>query len=654
MMDIQSLADLTLLRESVDLECKLGSGRDGQGALPEDFWPTYSAFANTNGGMVVLGLREKHGQFHAEGIANVGKVRKELFNSLNNRQKVSFNLLTDSSVRELALAGKTLLVVDIPRATRKQRPVYLTLNPLDGHAFRRLNDGDRPLPDDEVKRMLAEQVEDSRDDRILRGYGFDDLDTESFRAYRQMFANRDPGHPWNTLSDQEFLRQIGGWRRDRETGDGGLALAGLLMFGRLAAIQEELPNYMLDYQERAQASAKSRWIDRITLDGKWSGNLYDFYRKVYPKLTADLKVPFRLEQGERQDETPVHEALREALANALVHADYSDRASVLVVKRPDMFGFRNPGLMRIPVEVALQGGEPDCRNRTLHKMFRLVGIGEQAGTGIPRILHGWQSQHWNPPKLYDTPTPYNQTLLELRMIDLFPAAVIAGLKGRFGPEFERLAYVERVALALAASEGTVNHARLRAVTTEHPVDLSKTLQHLTQSGMLESTGGRGAIYNLPGEAMPTPDEVFGSIARISAPSSLNLDGSSPNLSGRSLNLTGKRDADGCLVTEQLSLPVVDDLAALTDRLRTALESLAMEPRLKGKVSREVLIQVVLKLCAGRFVTLRCLAELVQRRPETLRDQYLTGLVRERKLSLAFPTIPTHERQAYSTTAADPA
>jgi len=626
------------------MECKLAAGRDGNGALPEDFWPTYSAFANTQGGVVVLGVREKQLQFFVEGIANVAKVRKELFDALNNRQKVSTNLLSDASVRELDLEGRTILVIDIPRATRKQRPIHLTTNPLSGHTYRRLNDGDRPLPDEEVKRMLAEQVEDSRDDRILRGYGFDDLNLETFRAYRQVFANRDPGHPWNAHDDHEFLRQIGGWRRDRETGGSGLTMAGLLMFGQMVAIQEELPNYMLDYQERPEAKTEKRWIDRLTLDGKWSGNLYDFYRKVYLKLTADLKVPFRLEKGERKDETPVHEALREALANVIVHADYSDRASVLVVKRPDMFGFRNPGLMRIPVEVALQGGEPDCRNRTLHKMFRFVGVGEQAGTGIPKILHGWQSQHWSPPKLYDTPEPYNQTLLELRMIDLFPEQVMAGLKARFGTRFDGLTYIERVALALAASEGTVNHARLRTVTTEHPGDLSKTLQHLTQGGMLESTGGRGAIYHLPGEAIPTPDDVFGPAPLISVASSPNLDTSSPNLGE-------KRDADGCLIADQLPLPVIDDLNTLSWVLRGRLETIAAEPRSKGKVDREVLTAVVLQLCAHQFVTLRCLASLVNRKPETLRDQYLTKLVRERKLTLAFPTIPTHERQAYCTSSA---
>jgi hypothetical protein len=398
----------------------------------------------------------------------------------------------------------------------------------------------------------------------------------------------------------------------------------------------------------------------LTLDGKWSGNLYDFYRKVYLKLTSELKVPFRLEEGERKEETPVHEALREALANVLVHADYSDRASVLVVKRPDMFGFRNPGLMRIPVEVALKGGEPDCRNRTLHKIFRLVGVGEQAGTGIPKILHGWQSQHWSPPKLYDSAEPYNQTLIELPMTDLFPAPVMAGLKARFGERFDGLSYVERVALALAASEGTVNHARLRGVTTEHPVDLSRILQHLTQAGMLESTRGRGAVYHLPGEAIPTPEDIFGAATTIAAPSlsnlaasssnlagnSPNLAASSPNLAGSSLNLADQRNPEGCLLSEQLSLPIIDDLARLSAPLRQRLEAMAAEARSKGKVSREKMVAVVLALCAGHFITLRCLADLIKRKPATLRNQYLAGLVRERKLTLAFPKTPTHERQAY--------
>jgi predicted HTH transcriptional regulator len=209
MIDLHSIADIKLLRESVDLECKLAAGRDGKGALPEDFWRTYSAFANTGGGVVLLGVREKQGQFSLAGVEDVSKVRRELFDALNNRQKVSVNVLTDAAVREVKLDGTTLLAIEIPRANRKQRPVHLTLNPFGGNTYRRLNDGDRALPDDEVKRMIAEQVEDSRDDRVLRGYEFEDLEETTFRAYRQMFANRDPNHPWKVLPDREFLRQIG-------------------------------------------------------------------------------------------------------------------------------------------------------------------------------------------------------------------------------------------------------------------------------------------------------------------------------------------------------------------------------------------------------------------------------------------------------------
>ena len=180
----------------------------------------------------------------------------------------------------------------------------------------------------------------------------------------------------------------------------------------------------------------------------------------------------------------------------------------------------------------------------------------------------------------------------------------------------------------------MNHARLRALTTKHPFELSKTLQNLTQAGLLESTGGRCAVYHLPGEPIPTPDDVFGPATRFSVPSSPNL--------------AETRDPDGCLISEQLSLPVVDDLEPLSQALRSRLEGIAAEPRAKGKVDRQVLIDVVLQLGQGRFATLRSLAELVHRKPDTLQDQYLKMLVRQRQLNLAFPTTPNHERQAYTT------
>jgi hypothetical protein len=105
----------------------------------------------------------------------------------------------------------------------------------------------------------------------------------------------------------------------------------------------------------------------------------------------------------------------------------------------------------------------------------------------------------------------------------------------------------------------------------HPFDLSKILQHLTQAGMLQSTDERGAVnHHIPGQEIPTPDDVFGSTARFTAPSSPNLAGSSPNLAASSPNLAENRNPDGCLITDQLALPVVDDLAWLSPVFRTLM------------------------------------------------------------------------------------
>jgi predicted HTH transcriptional regulator len=119
LIDIRTLDDLTLLKESVDVECKLAAGRDGKGQLPDDFWPTYSAFANGKGGIIILGLRKSNGEYRLNGIVDFEKIRIDLFNQLNNRQRVSSNLLTDASVHHLVIEGKNIIIVKIPAATRK-------------------------------------------------------------------------------------------------------------------------------------------------------------------------------------------------------------------------------------------------------------------------------------------------------------------------------------------------------------------------------------------------------------------------------------------------------------------------------------------------------------------------------------------------------
>jgi len=187
------------------------------------------------------------------------------------------------------------------------------------------------------------------------------------------------------------------------------------MLGQWPAIQEAFPHYFVDYQERPteeELERDVRWLDRVVPDGTWSGNLFDFYLRVVRRLVADVKVPFVLKDNIRQGDTLMHQALREAMVNTLVHADYTDRASVLVIKQPSGFVFRNPGVLRVPAAVALQGGASDCRNPILQQMFLMIGLGERAGSGMAKIQRGWR-ETGGTLRLADSFEPFDQTRLEM-------------------------------------------------------------------------------------------------------------------------------------------------------------------------------------------------------------------------------------------------
>ncbi|MBS0654883.1 MAG: putative DNA binding domain-containing protein, partial [Verrucomicrobia bacterium] len=446
--------DLETLREDYDIEFKSGEGKDGNGCLPKCIWETYSAMANTEGGLIFLGIKELKGKdFEFVGVKNYHKIIGDLWNVLNNAEKVSCNLLKNSDVESFEHQEVHLIRIRVPQANRKQRPVYINGNPLKG-TFRRNNDGDYRCSEDIVKQMLGDQSNDTRDGVLIEGFGLDDINMTTFQVFRQHFVNRKPNHPFNDCNDQDFLRSIGGWGKNRDSKQESLTLAGLLMFGKLRSILDAVPNYIVDYQEFSRTPAENRWIDRITSDFTWSGNLYDFYRLAINKLYEGLKVPFLLSGDERIDDTPVHEALREALVNTIVHADYSGTCSILIVKRPDLFGFRNPGLLRVPLNEALRGGVSDCRNRNLQKMFQLIGLGEQAGSGVPKIYKNWDAQHWKKPELEER-FESNQTVLVLRMTSLLPENVVAYLKETLGKTFEELDQLERIALVTAKAEGCV-------------------------------------------------------------------------------------------------------------------------------------------------------------------------------------------------------
>ena len=221
---------------------------------------------------------------------------------------------------------------------------------------------------------------------------------------------------WNPLDDKSFLEKLGGYRKDRRTGVEGLTLAGLMMFGTGQAIREEFSNVFMDYRNETEVTVDIRWNDRITYDGTWENNLFNFFSKVTPKLTEDLPKPFKLEGLQRIDETPVHKAIREAFVNLIIHADYlMDAGTLKIIKKNKSFEFTNPGILKLPIEDIFRGGNSKPRNPHMQTMLRMVGFGDNAGSGFPTILATWEKEGWIRPELIEN-THLNQVKLVLRMM----------------------------------------------------------------------------------------------------------------------------------------------------------------------------------------------------------------------------------------------
>ncbi len=202
--------DIQRLAEDFDLEVKKATGPDGKGKVPKSFFESYSAMANTDGGGILLGIEEKPSEvFTVVGIENPTKFVNELWDGLNNHQRVNINFLRNSDVKILKVSGLHVVRVHIPRATRTQRPVFVGQNPMTG-TYRRNFRGDYRCDDATVRRMLAEQIEETRDALLLENFDMEDIDNNAFRAYRNEFKPTRPDHPWLAKSDKEFLQDIGG------------------------------------------------------------------------------------------------------------------------------------------------------------------------------------------------------------------------------------------------------------------------------------------------------------------------------------------------------------------------------------------------------------------------------------------------------------
>lgn len=171
-------------------------------------------------------------------------------------------------------------------AKREQKPIYINNDIFNG-TFRRNYEGDYHCTRLQVKAMLRDQTERTMDMEILDKVPMEDLNYDTIHGYRNSHRTLKEGHPFERLNDHEYLRSIGAAAVSEEDGKLHPTAAGMLMFGNEYDIVRHFPEYFLDYREKMDSAI--RWTDRLqSSSGEWSGNVCDFYFRVYNKIMQGL------------------------------------------------------------------------------------------------------------------------------------------------------------------------------------------------------------------------------------------------------------------------------------------------------------------------------------------------------------------------------
>ena len=203
-MTAKDLQQLIQQGEGDHLEAK-----SSKGGFPDSLWESYSAFANTDGGIILLGVEEDDNRnlYVQKGLADAKKAKDTFWKLVNNRQKISHNVVLNQGVYILQMDGKDILVIEVPRAERTARPVYKGTDPRKG-TYKRYGDGDHLCSIEEVGAMMRDASISPLDAAPVKELELSALCAESINGYRQMFRAANPNHLWNQLDNDLFLRRI--------------------------------------------------------------------------------------------------------------------------------------------------------------------------------------------------------------------------------------------------------------------------------------------------------------------------------------------------------------------------------------------------------------------------------------------------------------
>lgn len=476
-----------LLKRLTGIEWSDWEAKEAAREVPQNVYETVSAFANTAGGHLVFGVREADGSFDIAGVVEVEKVQKDFLNTTRSGQKL--NKVIDVKETMIDFGGATVLVFYVPEVNRRDKPVYL--NGDIKRSYVRRGGSDQRCTDKQIRAYLRDADEQPFDCHLITDLNLSTcFRSGSIAWYRSVFATKgqryDPG-----MSDIEFLHNKG-FVRERE-GKQFATRAAILLFGSEAAVRQTLGRpVVLCYKVSTNFDApqpEERWADRVVLEE----NLVETWRAINDWYLRHAEKPFSLSATtlQRVDTPPDLEVFREAAVNLLIHQDYSDPSRIPTIKFfRDAAVYYNPGHAFATDAELLVPGDKEVRNQLIRTAFRLVGLGEQGGTGIPAMMREWQRMGFLPPKIQNNKEKLSFQVTMLRELLLsdeqlyFQASLGASLSNE---EARLFAYLCR--------EQQISELEAKTVLSMPGADVRNLLERLVVQALVEvaPTGGQWVL-----------------------------------------------------------------------------------------------------------------------------------------------------------------
>jgi ATP-dependent DNA helicase RecG len=379
-MNAETIKNIISKGESLTVEFK-----ESKSQINKDIYESVCAFSNRAGGDILLGVKD-NGLIVGVDDEKIESIRKDFVTTINNPQKISPPLYLN--IETIEIDTKKVLLIHVP--------VSQAVHSLNGKIFDRNNDSNINITgqNGRIANLYLFKQDTHTEDKVFPYATMEDFDLELLKRVRIIASNRRADmHPWEGLSDFELLKSSGLYKVDKTTNKEGFTLAAILLFGKDETIISVLPHHKTDLILRK--INLDRYDDREII----STNLIDSYYKMMEFVKKHLNDPFYLEGDIRISLRD--KIFREAVANSLIHREFSSAYVAKMIIQKDKVVFENANIPHFYGELKPSNFIPYPKNPSIAKIFREIGFADELGSGVKNLYKYAKAYGGNDPVIVE-------------------------------------------------------------------------------------------------------------------------------------------------------------------------------------------------------------------------------------------------------------